>query len=260
MELAFSETGDSETGDGPPVVILHGLFGWKRNWAGIAKTLGATREILALDLRNHGDSPHDEEMTYEAMADDVALFIEKGELGPVPIVGHSMGGKAAMVLALSRPELVERLLVLDIAPIVYGHGFEDFIEVMEGIDFETITRRPEVEAILADAVQDPGVRAFIMQNLKSGDDGRYAWRVNLDAIDRHMEDIVGFPDIESEQAFEGPTLFLGGSESDYLQPYHQAEIERLFPMADIDFIDGAGHWVHADRPDETAQRIIDFLG
>jgi esterase len=258
VDLAFSELAD-KTNPGPPLIILHGLFGWKRNWAAIAKTLSEDYRVFTLDMRNHGDSPHAPEMSYETMAADVARFIHTHDLGPVPIVGHSMGGKASMILALSEPGLVERLLVLDIAPIPYDRDYDDYISALRDIDFSNATNRSAIDIQMHERFPDRAVRTFLMQNLTKDANGAYGWRVNLDAIEAHMDDIMGFPDIDSDQAYEGPTLFLGGSESDYITLAHQAEIDRLFPLADLDVISDAGHWVHADQPAAFANRLRGFL-
>jgi len=254
VDLAFSETGD-----GPALIILHGLFGWKRNWAAIAKTLSHSHRVFTLDLRNHGDSPHAPEMSYDAMAEDVARFIRAHDLGAVPVVGHSMGGKASMVLALNEPGLVDRLLVLDIAPLPYDRDYDDYIGALRGLDFSTLSNRAGVEAVMQTTFPDRAIRTFLMQNLVKSPAGTYGWRVNLDAIEAHMDDIMGFPDIDSDQAYEGSTLFLGGDRSDYITLAHQAEIERLFPLADLDIINDAGHWVHADQPAAFVERLRNFL-
>jgi len=248
-----------EIGDGPPVIILHGLFGWKRNWASIAKALAGDHRVYCLDLRNHGDSPFANGMTYADMAADVADFIKRRDLGPVPIVGHSMGGKAAMILALSQPERVSRLLVLDIAPIPYERNYDDYIAVMRGIDLSAISRRSDVNTVFETAFPDRLIRAFLLQNLTTDGHGTFHWRINLDAIANHMDDIMGFPDIDSDHAFEGPTLFLVGGNSDYVTQNHQAEIDRLFPNAELDFIRDSGHWVHADQPEAFVERLKTFL-
>ena len=249
----------SETGEGEPLLIVHGLFGSKRNWSAISKALGRTYRVITLDLRNHGDSPHAPEMSYEVMADDLATFIEAGNMGPVSLLGHSMGGKASMVLAMTRPELLKRLLVLDIAPIPYDRDYDDYIDTLKGMDFNAVKSRADVDVILQTTFADPAIRSFLLQNLKAGDVDGYNWRVNLDAIEAHMGDIMGFPDFDTDQAYEGTTLFLGGQNSDYITFAHQAEIERLFPNSDLDFIEDAGHWVHADQPHALISRLKDFL-
>lgn len=254
LDLAYTETGS-----GQPVLIAHGLFGWKRNWAGIAKQLSETHRVFAIDMRNHGDSPHAPDMTYPDMAADMARFIEEKNLGAIPVIGHSMGGKATMALALSRPVLVERLLVLDIAPVDYAHDYVDYIAAMQGIDLSQVTRRSDIEPVIAAVAEDRSVQAFLMQNLTTADNGGYRWRVNLDALDQHMADIMEFPHFETAQAYDGVTLLLGGSDSDRITPQYQSEIDRLFPAAEIDFIDNAGHWVHADQPEAVLKRIQTFL-
>jgi len=254
LDLAYTEAGS-----GHPVLIAHGLFGWKRNWAGIAKHLAETHRVFTIDMRNHGESPHAPEMSYIDMAADMASFIERKDLGAIPVIGHSMGGKAAMTLALSRPELVERLLVLDIAPVDYAHDYVDYIAAMQGIDLSNVTRRSDIEPVIAGVAEDRSVQAFLMQNLTTADTGGYRWRVNLDALQRHMAEIMSFPRFESAQAYTGPTLFLGGSELDRITPHYQGEIDRLFPAAEIDFIDKAGHWVHADQPEAVLKRLQAFL-
>jgi esterase len=249
----------AEIGSGRPIIILHGLFGWKRNWTSIAKALSDDYRVFTLDLRNHGESQHIDGMSYEDMAADISCFIKSNNLGPVPVVGHSMGGKASMILALTEPELIERLLVLDIAPIPYDRDYDDYIAILHGIDLSTITRRSEVDQAFEQAFPDRSIRAFLLQNLATDGQGSFRWRVNLDAIDNHMDDIMGFPDIDSDQAFEGQTLFLAGGNSDYVTQNHQAEIDRLFPNAELDFIDDAGHWVHAEQPDAFVERLKTFL-
>jgi len=256
MSLALAY---SELGEGPPVLILHGLFGWKRNWASIAKGLSLTHRVFLLDMRNHGESPHADEMTYPAMAGDIAEFIESKSLGPCPVIGHSMGGKAAMMLALSRPELVERLLVLDISPVAYDHDYSDYVTAMKSIDFAQISRRGDVEPKIAPVVDNPGILSFLMQNLTTNANGQYTWRVNLGAIERDMGEILDFPNVDNEQAYAGTVLFLGGRDSAYIGPSYLGEIERLFPFADVDFIDNAGHWVHAEQPMATFERFKFFL-
>ncbi len=254
LDLAFTETGN-----GQAVLIAHGLFGWKRNWAGIAKPLGETHRVFTIDMRNHGESPHAPEMSYHDMAADMARFIEQNGLAPLPVIGHSMGGKASMVLALTRPELVERLLVLDIAPIDYAHDYNDYIAAMQRIDLSQVTRRSDIEPLIAAVAEDRSVQAFLMQNLASAETGGYRWRVNLDAIDRHMADIMSFPQFDTGLAYNGTALFLGGGDSDRLTPHAQTEIDRLFPAAEIDFIADAGHWVHADQPEAVLKRFQTFL-
>ena len=232
IDLSFEETGD-----GPPLIILHGLFGQGRNWIGIAKALAGDFRVLTVDLRNHGASPWSNEMNYSAM-----------------------GGKTAMVLALTRPDLVERLSVVDIAPVPYDHDFDAHLEAMANMNTGALTRRAEAEAVLLDAVGDIHIASFLARNLKPAEHGEgFEWLINVTAIATHMDEILDFPIFEADDAYEAPALFLAGGTSDYIQSFHQAEIERLFPNADTQIIDDAGHRVHAEKPGEVVGALKGFL-
>lgn len=254
LELARTEYGEA----GAPVVILHGLLGSARNWATIAKRLAETHRVFALDLRNHGSSPWSDVMTFEAMVDDLRTTLERLGLGPAAVVGHSMGGKVAMLLALTHPEQVERLVPVDIAPVRYEHSFEEYIEAMRGVDLARAERRADVDRDLAAQIPDVGVRNFLLQNLVREDD-RFAWRPNLDALAAHMDDILGFPD-PGQRRYEGPALFIAGERSHYVRPEHKGEIARLFPHAQITTIAQAGHWIHAEQPQAFLAHLQAFLG
>lgn len=253
VELAFDDRGA-----GPPVVILHGLFGAKRNWASIAKALAAHHRVLTVDLRNHGASPWNPRHDYPAVAGDVARFIRTHVGGPAAVLGHSMGGKAAMVLALEEPELVERLVVVDIAPAPSRTTLIDALRAMQRVPLEACTRRGEAEAALAESIPDPAVRAFLVQNVVAGPSG-LSWAVNLDALERNFSAIVGFPEVASDRTYPGPTLFVIGERSDYVRPEHHPAIRRLFPAATIDIVAGAGHWVHAEAPETFLGVVGGFL-
>jgi esterase len=245
-------------GEGEPLVILHGLFGSARNWASIARRLAEIRQVHALDLRNHGNSPWADSMSYEEMAADVAASIEGVQRGPVDLLGHSMGGKAAMVLALTRPELIRRLIIVDIAPVPYPHdeGFGRYLAAMRAIDLSRLQRRADADAALATAIPDPTLRAFLLQNLVS-QHGHFRWRANLDAIGANLPAITGFPD--TGEPFTGPTTFIAGERSDYIRPRDEIAIRRLFPEARLVEIGQAGHWAHAERPDRFVELVSEAL-
>ncbi len=236
----------SVVGEGPPLVVAHGLFGSGRNWGVIAKRLADVRQVITVDMRNHGESPWGDDSSYAAMASDLA------EVAPQPfdICGHSMGGKAAMTLALTQPDAVSRLIVVDIAPVAYGHSQIELIDAMRRARIEGATRRSEVEL----DVEDPGVRAFLLQSL---DLSETRWRLNLDVLAERMDDLVGWQEVEGR--FEGPALFLRGGASDYVTDEGIARIGRQFPAAKIETIEGAGHWLHAERPRDVEAAIRRFL-
>ncbi len=233
------------------LLIVHGLFGSARNWGAVARRLAEDRLVLVPDLRNHGESPWDPVHDYPALAADLAALIE-GEGAPMDVAGHSMGGKAAMVLALARPGLVRRLAVLDIAPVAYPHSRLREIEAMRRADPARVATRSEAQAAMA--LDDPATAAFLTQSL---DLAARRWRLNLDALAANMEAITGFPEVAG--AFDGPALFLSGEESDYVRPEHRARIRALFPAARFARLRGAGHWLHADRPRETEGALRAFL-
>lgn len=247
-----------EAGAGKPLVILHGLLGSSRNWGGIAGKLGEGRRVMALDLPNHGASPWTEAMDYPFMAREIARFIEEQVDGPAAVVGHSMGGKVAMTLALTRPELVERLVVVDIAPVSYTHTFAPYIKAMRAAPLGTAERRADIEQSMATMIPDPRVRAFLMQNLEGGAGG-YRWRANLAVLGAAMDDILAFPHFPDGTRYDGPTLFLHGAESDYVLPAHEDIIMALFPHARFHTVAGASHWVHADKPAEFIDTVAAFL-
>jgi esterase len=247
-----------DTGAGDPLVILHGLFGSKRNWVSVARRLGGQRRVLTVDLRNHGESPWDDRHDYPALADDVARVIEAVLGRPAAVLGHSMGGKAAMILALSRPELVERLVVVDIPPAESAGDTRRCLEAMRAVPLATFTRRVDVETALAAAIPDPAIRAFLAANIVSRPDG-LAWGINLEALARQFETIRGFPEIPSGQRYDRPTLFVAGGRSQYLLPDHVPAITRLFPAATIEVIPAAGHWVHAEAPAAFVTAVGRFL-
>ncbi len=247
-----------ESGRGPALIILHGLMGSARNWAGVARALGDSRRVVAVDLPNHGASPWSEAMDYPFLAAAVAGVI-RPLAPPVAVLGHSMGGKAAMVLALTRPDLVDRLVVVDIAPVGYSHTFAPYIRAMRGVKLANVTRRGEVDALLAPAIPDGRVRAFLLQNLEGGANG-YRWRPNLAVLGAAMTEILDFPSFPAGTRYDGPVLFLAGAESDYVRPEHHEAIYRLFPQARIETVAGAGHWVHADQPEALVASVRDFLG
>ncbi|WP_209427130.1 alpha/beta fold hydrolase [Pararhodobacter sp. SW119] len=244
-------------GGAPALLIVHGLFGSARNWGAVAKRLSARGPVLAVDMRNHGESPHADSHDYPYMAGDLAEVIE-AEGGPVDVLGHSMGGKAAMRLALERPELVRRLVIADIAPVGYGHSQSQHIAAMRGLRLEGLTSRAEADRRLAETVDDPGLRAFFLQSLDlKADPPR--WRLNLDVLAAEMDRIIGWPEAGDLPPFDGPTLFLAGAESDYVRAEHRGVIRALFPSARFARIPGAGHWLHAEKSKEFAEAVRVFL-
>ena len=226
------------------MLIAHGLFGSGRNWGVIARRLSATRRVVAVDMRNHGDSPWHDRHDYPALAADLAEVIE-AEGGRAHVLGHSMGGKAAMMLALTRPDLVASLVVADIAPVSYGHTQLHNIRAMQAVDLNGLRNRAEAEARLAQHLDDPALRAFFLQSLDlRADPAR--WRLNLAALEANMPAILSWPDIAAR--FDGAALFLTGARSDYVRPEHRAAIAALFPKARFARLPEAGHWLHADNP------------
>lgn len=244
-------------GEGPPLVVLHGLFGSGRNWHTIAGGLAASHRVYAVDLRNHGRSPWAEPMTCSEMIDDLRLFLEDHDLERASILGHSLGGKVAMLFALLYGQMVEALVVVDIAPVRYDQIYLAHVEAMRGVRLEDCADRRAVGRELAKGVADAMLRTFLMQNLVSRK-GSYAWRVNLEAIGASMDDLSGFPDVEGLD-YGGRSLFVSGERSDYVKPDHEQLIRELFPWAEFEVIADAGHRVHTDQPDKFLERVTAFL-
>ncbi|WP_439154249.1 alpha/beta fold hydrolase [Yoonia sp.] len=234
--------------DTTPLLIAHGLFGSARNWGVIAKRLSEKRPVIAADMRNHGGSPWYDSNSYDDMADDLAQLMDR----PVDVLGHSMGGKAAMVLALKYPQKVRRLIVADIAPVVYTHTQMGPLNAMRGVDLAAIENRSDARAALGDL--EPGVADFLLQSLDMKD---RRWRLNLDVLATQMDKILGFPEVAGH--FDGPVLFLSGGASDYVQPAHRPTIKALFPKARFAKIPGAGHWLHAEEPRAFTATAAAFL-
>ena len=253
----------TEVGDaGARVAFLHGLFGQGRNFATIAKALLPEFRSLLVDLPNHGRSAWTAEFGYELMADVVADRLREGFAtgGPVHIVGHSMGGKVAMVLALRHPDLVDRLVVVDISPVGRGDQgeFEHLLGSLAALDLSTLSRRSEADERLSGSIDDERVRGFLLQNLRSGTSG-FHWQANLDLLRRELPEIGGFPeDLVGE--LDRPVLWVAGERSPYVRPEHEAGMRRLFPRTTQVTIKGAGHWVHSERPDVFVSALRSFLG
>lgn len=235
-----------EAGEGTPVVLLHGLFGTARNLGVVQRALAPRYRVLALDLRNHGASPHAAEMDYPAMAADVLETLDQRAALPAVLIGHSMGGKTAMMAALLQPDQVTRLAVADIAPVPYVHHNAEIAAAMLALPLPPGLTRAAADAALAAAVPDAGMRAFLLQNLVPG--AHPAWRIGLREIAAAMPAIEGW-DAPQGAVYHGPTLFVSGAASDYVLPEHRPAIRALFPAARFVTLKNAGHWLHADNPE-----------
>ena len=248
----------TEYGEGPPVAILHGLFGSGRNWRSIAQQLAVRHRVLAFDLRNHGDAPWADGMAYGELVEDLRASLRARGIGRAALLGHSMGGKVAMLAALLYPSEIDRLVVVDIAPATNPPTLLAYVRAMRAVDLHGVTRRGEVDARLTGTIPNAAERAFLLQNLVFAD-GKASWRLNLEAIDHEFPQISGFPELPAGTADQGPTLFIVGASSNYILPKHEPLIQRLFPQARIVRIEGAGHWVHAEQPQAFLQAIGPFL-
>ncbi|MFN0014224.1 MAG: alpha/beta fold hydrolase [Saprospiraceae bacterium] len=246
-----------EFGQGSPVVILHGLFGFSDNWQTVAKALADQHLVFTPDLRNHGRSPHLPTHSYPEMADDLQVFLEQHWVFQTALVGHSMGGKVAMQLALNRPDMVDRLVVVDIAPGPASDNHGDIFRALLDLDLTQINARPQAEAWLATRVPDVGTRQFLLKNITRNPDGGFAWKMNLPVLWAEYPAILA--GVQGEP-FSKPTLFIRGSRSDYIRDADFPLIRSLFPQAQVVTVEGAGHWVHADKPVELLAVLREFLG
>ena len=244
-------------GQGPPAIVLHGLFGSGTNWRTVARRLGDRLECHLVDQRNHGRSPHVRGMTYPELAADVLAYLDTHRISQAGLVGHSMGGKTAMTLALEAPERVRWLVVADIAPARSPSDHQPILDALRAMPLATIASRSAADAALAASVSDPALRQFLLRNLVSHGT-RLQWRIDLEAIDGALPDLADFPPTAPEAVYEGPVLFLRGARSDYVAPGHEPRIRALFPTARIVTVEAAGHWLHAEQPATVSARIADF--
>ena len=235
----------TEAGEGLPLVLLHGLFGSARNFASVQRQFARRFRCIALDLRNHGASPHDPAMSYEAMADDVLDTLAGRAALPAMVLGHSMGGKVAMRLALERPDAARRLIVADIAPVPYKPAFRELAAALQALPLTPGLTRAAADAQLAVAIPDAGLRAFLLQNLRIGE--RPGWRMGLREIASALPMIEGW-EARDGAIYRGPTLYIAGARSDYIRPEHRPAIGALFPAARFVTVKDAGHWIHAENP------------
>jgi esterase len=243
-------------GNGPPMLILHGLFGSHQNWLPVARELAGAWRVVTVDLRNHGQSPHHAEASYAAMGGDVVRLLEELGWGHAAIIGHSLGGKVAMHLALTRPQLVSRLVVVDIGPRAYHAPHEDLFTALRRLELRSLHSRTQADELLAASVPHRATRHFLLTNLVRAPHGGWRWRVNLEALHAHREQLTGA--LEG-RPYPGPALFVRGKRSDYVAEGDLTEIRRLFRHAELVTIPNAGHWVHVDAPGPFVEAVRAFL-
>ena len=251
MKLNFKKTGT-----GKPLVILHGLFGSADNWFSIAKELEKDFTLYLVDQRNHGDSPHSEEWNYEVMVEDLKELIDEEGLDKIYLMGHSMGGKTAMNFAVEYPERVDRLIVADIAPRYYEVHHQTILEGLNSIKLDQIKSRKEADDQLAKYIDEVGIRQFLLKSLGRNSEG-FVWKINLPVITENIEEVG--EELDSDGKYEGPTLFLGGSNSNYIRQEDIPDILEHFPNYQIEFVQDAGHWLHAEKPEAVIQEVRRFL-
>lgn len=252
VELAFEEFGDPANS---PLIILHGFFASSRNWRQVAQRLAERFHVYVPDMRNHGASPHHPLMDYPAMTADLLRFIDDRGLQTANLLGHSMGGKIAMWLALTSPTRVNKLIVADIAPVSYRHSFDNTVMALKALPLAEISNRKQAETLLAERIPELSYRQFLLQNLVLKD-GKYGWRLDLDIFQRMAHHIAAFPDAGQLAPFAGKALFIAGGDSDFVQP---EAIDSLFPDAALSTLANAGHWLHVQQPDAFIARVEKFL-
>lgn len=248
----------SETGNGEPLIILHGLFGSSKNWQSLARVFSRHFRVFTLDLRNHGQSFHHDEMNYPVMADDVHRLMAHLGIDSCSMIGHSMGGKTAILLALEHPELVSRLIVADIAPVTYSPAYHHLIDPILALKLDQMDSRSAVDKTLQRNIPDAVLRNFLLQNLERKAE-QWQWKVNWLAIERQMNHLAGFPNLPVEWKVSTPTQFIRGEHSDYIGIAEENEIADHFDDATIRTIKNAGHWLHAEQPEKFSQLALDFL-
>ena len=257
MQLNFQIFGET----GQSLLIVHGLFGSLANWRAIARDLSQKYKVYVIDQRNHGNSPHDDSMTYQDMAKDLDEFILSQEINNFILCGHSMGGKAAMYYALSdfqSNDRLDSLIVLDIAPENYTHSHDPYLAAIQDLDLSGMQSRAEVDQALKDSIPDTATRLFLLQSLARVNE-QFAWKINVQALRKYMSDIVGFPNDELQtKSTNVRTLFLNGSTSDYVQPHMHEKIRRYFLNVSFASIH-AGHWLHVEKKEEMLNSIGQFL-
>src|SRR5690606_17209887 len=241
MKLFYREL----VGKGQPLIILHGLFGSSDNWLTLAKQFANKFHVYLPDQRNHGQSPHSDDFDYDLMADDIHEFLITNSISDPVIIGHSMGGKAAMKFALTHPELVNKLIVVDMAPKQYPVQHDRILDGLKSINLEKIESRNEADDQLAQYIKEPAVRQFLLKNLQRKPEGGFSWKINLPVLDKSIEKISA--DISGNQVFNKPVLFIRGSKSDYVLDQDLPNIHQLFPQARMATLD-TGHWIHAEQP------------
>lgn len=268
MELFFRKYGES----GPPLVIVHGLYGSGDNWVSIARELSDRFEVFVVDQRNHGQSPHSDRMDYPSMRDDLREFMDRQGIRRAVLIGHSMGGKTIMSFAISWPDRVQSLVSIDIAPKAYhelalnSHAAANhagMIDAMLELDLSNAESREEIDQALAVKIGSERIRSFLLKNVRRDPSGKFSWRLNLKALRDNLDRIMDGLDtgrIIAEGGITGfPALFVSGEKSDYIQAGDLHMIRTIFPVADLVTIPNAGHWVHAEQPDLLVKNIRYFL-
>ena len=242
-------------GEGAPLVILHGLFGMSDNWQTLGRKWAEDFEVHLLDMRNHGRSPHSPEFNYEEMSDDVLEYLDTHGLPSAHIIGHSMGGKIAMLFAVLHEDRVDKLVIADIAPKLYPPHHQDIIAALKNLDLTSMTNRKEAEE--AFQITDPGTRQFLLKNLYWKEKSVLDWRFNLNIIADQINEVG--ERLPAQAMYHGPTIFVRGGKSGYITDEDMYEIEAHFPQAQLLTIDGAGHWLHAEKPQEFFDEVSGFL-
>ena len=253
-ELYYREAGNPEA---KPLILLHGLFGSSANWMGITRRLAPHWHIIIPDLRNHGRSPHADTMSYPSMVDDVINLMDRLEISTASMIGHSMGGKLAMTLALNHGERVDKLVVADVAPVNYEHRFDAIFNGLQAIELSKLSDRQEADQILAEHFDNQELRQYLLQNLVKQSEG-WSWRFNLAGLKKEIETITGVPDMAGN-SFPGEVLFIYGGNSSYVKEEYLPVIRTLFPFARLRMLAGAGHWVYAEQPEQFSQAVTTFL-
>lgn len=254
MQLFYKEY----PGPGPVLIIMHGLFGMLDNWHNLARKFSEKYHVFLLDLRNHGQSEHSDEMDYSLMAEDLREFMLEHFIPSAVILGHSMGGKVAMEFALNYPELTQKLIVADIAPVKYKPGHNEIFDALFNLDIEDGSKtRSDLDQELQVKIPDFGTRQFLMKSLVRKPEGGYEWKFNLQGLYDNYEKILAAP--KSDLPYEGPTLFIRGGASPYVREAHFDTIASLFPSYKLVTLEGAGHWVHAEKPAELIAAVEEFI-